>query len=186
MEPGAHTGRAGVVCRYLAAIWGQRIGGRLCFYQIFCYNAANGFEVSTAGVDTSKICRNPITLDPPRLEALVVPPTAAILQILRGKTVSELHRERSSALPDVDFVLRTALAELGTERLYTAFRPEITTQLEQLRTGETLHPFYRCEPDDMGGITFTMFLIRSGRSALSSGKERIRRLAHPYAVYIGH
>lgn len=143
--------------RYAAA-WPQYGDSGLVADYVFtrysCYNAVNGFEVSTAGVDTSKICRNPITQDLPRPEAPAVPPPAAMLQTLRGKTAAELHRERSSALPDVEFVLRTALAELGTERLYTALRPEITTQLEQLRTGETLHPFYHCELDDMGRYHF--------------------------------
>ena len=143
--------------RYAAA-WPQCGDSGLVADYVFtrysCYNAVNGFEVSTAGVDTSKICRNPITQDLPRPEAPAVPSPAAMLQTLCGKTAAELHRERSSTLPDVEFILRTALAELGAERLYTALRPEITTQLEKLRAGAILPPFYHYELDDMGRYHF--------------------------------
>lgn len=127
------------------------------FSRYVCCNLVNGFEVSTAGVDTSKICRNPIQEDPAVGDnAPEAPPQPEALTQLHGKPVRILRQERAAALPDAQTIV-DALFEKTADRTGSSFDTllaEVEQELSLLRTGEEMRPFYLYEPLEDGTYQF--------------------------------
>lgn len=129
------------------------------FSRYTCCNLANGFEVSIAGVDTSKICRNPIQKDSVRDDAPEAPEALEALTHLHGKSVQTLRQERAAALPDAQTIARVLLGEAGnrTGGSFDTLLIEIEQELSALRTGEGTRPFYLYEPLEDG--TYQFYLV---------------------------
>lgn len=126
------------------------------FSRYVCCNLVNGFEVSTAGVDTSKICRNPISGQPIKLHVPKQLPQVEALPHLHGKSAKTLHRERAAALPDAQAVLRAILGE-DSDQCEDTLLAELQQELALLRTGNVTRPFYLSEP--LGDGTYQFYLV---------------------------
>lgn len=143
-----------------AASWPQAGENGLMADYIFtrysCCNAATGFEVSMASVNTEKVCRNPITSDYQRA-SLTAAAEPAVLLTLHGKTAAELHQEHTAVLPDAEAVLNAILADLSDE-VTDEFRMSLLrgyrAHQEKLLSGEHRQSFYLHERGEDGIYRF--------------------------------
>lgn len=126
------------------------------FSRYTCCNLVNGFEVSTAGVDTGKICRNPIREDPVRDNAPEALPQPEALTRLHGKSARTLRLERAAALPDARAIAHALLEEAAnrTGSSFDTLLAELEQELSLRRTGEATRPFYLYEPLEDGTYQF--------------------------------
>lgn len=126
------------------------------FSRYTCCNLANGFELSTAGVDTSKICRNPIQEDPVRDNPPKAPPLPDGFTHLHGKSVHTLHQERAAALPAAQTIVHALLEDVANQNGvgFDTLLAEIEQELSLRRTGEGMRPFYLYERLEDGRYQF--------------------------------
>lgn len=123
------------------------------FTRYACCNLVNGYEVSTAGVDTSKICRNPITEDFVQIFAPRETAPNALPQ-LGGRTAEKLHQARATALPSAGYALQAAWPGGTIDGRSDALRSDLEAYLARLRTGAEKSPFYYSEQTENGEYHF--------------------------------